>query len=116
MTKDIKRIEGDISSLKLRQNGAGLYSPVLNASFDFLIACTGYRYSLGSIGYLEPSLIEQIQVIADGIPKLGYDFSTSVPNLYMIGGIAEPTHGPAQRFMMGSKAATLRVSAALSYS
>jgi lysine/ornithine N-monooxygenase len=116
LNKAIKRIQGDVSGLKLCLNGSGLYSPVLNASYDFVIACTGYRYSLGSIGYLEPSLMDRIHVVADGIPKLGYDFSTSVANLYMIGGIAEPTHGPAQRFMMGSKAATLRVSTALSYS
>jgi cation diffusion facilitator CzcD-associated flavoprotein CzcO len=109
----ITRIKNDVSILDLRESGNGVYSPSLNAGFDCVIASTGYRYSLASIGYLEPSLIERIDVSAEGIPKLGYDFSTSVPNLYMIGGIAEPTHGPAQRFMLGAKAATLRVSMAL---
>jgi hypothetical protein len=114
LNSTIARIQGDVSLLRLREKDGGLYSSGLGDSFDRVIACTGYRYSLASMGYLEPSLIERIKLAAEGIPKLGYDFSTSLPNLYMIGGIAEPMHGPAQRFMLGSMVATLRVSLALS--
>lgn len=109
----VRRVQADVSTLGLGERAGRVYSPVLGVSFDNVIACTGYRYSLDTLGYLDQSLKEQIVRIAPGAPRLGRDFSTSVPGLYMVGGMAEPTHGPAQRFMLGCKTATLRVSGAL---
>jgi thioredoxin reductase len=109
----IRRLHADVAELGLEERPGGLFSPALDAHFDSVIACTGYRYSLETLGYLDPALHKQIETTAPGVPRLGYDFATSVPGLYMIGGMAEPTHGPAQRFMMGCRTATLRVSRAL---
>ncbi len=113
LDRGIRRLRADVSALGLEEGPGGLHSPALDGSFDSVISCTGYRYSLETLRYLDPALRGQIETAAPGIPRLGYDFATSVPGLYMIGGLAEPTHGPAQRFMMGCRTATLRVSRAL---
>jgi lysine/ornithine N-monooxygenase len=109
----ITRVQADVKDLDLAESNGGVYSHRLGKSFDRVIACTGYRYALSTIGYLLPELSNKIQLNRLGVPALGFDFQTSVPNLYMIGGIAEPVHGPALRFMIGCRQATLRVSRAL---
>ena len=107
------RIQTDAADLDLRELDGAIYSSRLDRAFDHVIACTGYRYRLASLDYLDPALAAEIEVGPDGAPRLNYDFATSVPGLYMVGGIAEPVCGPAQRFMIGCRHATLRVSRAL---
>jgi lysine/ornithine N-monooxygenase len=113
MTDKIRRAEADAAELELEERDGEIYSAVLDQSFDLVIACTGYKYQLSSLGFLEPELAQQIAAVPGGTPRLDYNFATSVPGLFMVGGIAEPVHGPAQRFMMGGRHATLRVSQAI---
>jgi lysine/ornithine N-monooxygenase len=76
--------------------------------YDYLVCATGYRYDIDNLGFVSPSLRALIHT-HNGIPKLNYDFCTSVDGLYMIGGISEPAYGPAQRFIMGSTHAAQRI-------
>jgi cation diffusion facilitator CzcD-associated flavoprotein CzcO len=108
----IQRRQADASQLDLQISGNSLFSKLLDQSFDHVLACTGYRYSLSTLGFLSAQLQSQI-ASQQGRPVLRRDFATTVPQLYMIGGIAEPSHGPAQRFMFGCGTATRRVGEAL---
>lgn len=110
---DIVRLQADVAELGLVERDDGVYSARLDRTFDRVIACTGYKFSLESLGFLSPELLRKIRLNRLGTPDLGFRFESSVPHLFMIGGIAEPVHGPALRFMIGCRQATLRVSAAL---
>lgn len=104
----VRRYQADVVDLGLQNGGTGPFSTKLQQSFDHVVACTGYRYSLATLGFLSQKMLSGI-ASRNGRPLLRRDFTTTVPHLYMIGGIAEPSHGPAQRFMFGCSIATRRV-------
>lgn len=106
-SRDVTRAQADVAGLKLSANGA-VRSESLAENFDMVVAATGYRYSLENVAFLSPSLRSKIKTVRQ-IPRLNVNFETTAPGLYMVGGIAEPTHGPAQRFMMGSSHAARKV-------
>jgi thioredoxin reductase len=68
-----------------------------------VIAATGYRVDVDRLGYLEPSLAQEIKREAAGIPALDAGFGTSVPGLYIVGVASAPVFGPIMRFMYGAK-------------
>jgi thioredoxin reductase len=123
ITPDMKRIwesdririvYADVNDLKLYEDDGGkVKSDVLNAAFDGVIAATGFQYRLDALHFLDKELKLSIQV-KSGIPIINYRFQTSVEKLYMVGGITETHYGPAQRFMMGSRHATLTLGSVLS--
>lgn len=108
MGKDVPKYFCEAKELELVEQEGKIYSKKLKKGYDKVIAATGYRYHIYHLKYLSQSLKRRIQH-NHGIPKLDFDFLSSVPNLYFVGGIAEPTYGPAQRFIMGSSHAAIRM-------
>jgi len=83
------------------QSGA-VYSATLDEHFDVVVAATGYRYQLNNLIFLSSQLQSSMAARDDECPKVNATFESGVDNLYFVGGIAEPSHGPAMRFMMGA--------------
>lgn len=76
--------------------------------YDVVVSATGYRHTLAGLPFLSDELVERLGG-ADAAPELDGDFACAVPGLYFAGGIAEPTHGPAMRFVLGSRHAARRL-------
>jgi thioredoxin reductase len=68
---------------------------------DHVLAGTGYRVDLSRMGFLEPTLRDELASIG-GTPEVGRDYRTSVPGLYVIGPAVAPSLGPVMRFAYGS--------------
>lgn len=109
---DVVSIRADVQSLNLQREAEGLRSHEMNLTFDRIVACTGYRYGVRNLSILEPSLRDAI-VCDNDIPQLDRRFMTSLPGLYIVGAMAELKHGPAMRFMCGTRSATALVVAAI---
>ncbi len=75
-----------------------------DGTYDRVVAATGYRFALSNLAFLSGQLRGALGK-ADQPPVLDNRLESSVENLYMIGGIAESTFGPAMRFIFGSRAA-----------
>jgi thioredoxin reductase len=100
-------VYADVNDLKLYEDEGGkVKSGMLNPAFDGVIAATGFLYRLDALHFIDKDLKLSIQV-KNGIPIINYRFQTSIEKLYMVGGITETHYGPAQRFMMGARHATL---------
>ncbi len=112
-SNEIPPIRADVRSLNLRPDGDALHSPTMNLRFDKVIACTGYRYRVRNLTLLDPSLRDSILCDND-IPLLDRRFMTGVSGLYIVGAMAEIKHGPAMRFMCGTRTAAMLLGAALS--
>ena len=109
----IRRLRTDVNRVGLHRENGAARADALEETYDHVVACTGYRCALRSLGFLGASLRREIAARA-GQPVLGPSFETSVPGLFMIGALAEPSHGAAQRFMIGCGDTTVRVAAAIS--
>lgn len=75
---------------------------------DHVIAATGYRVDLHSLGFLPGELAGSIATV-EGSPRLTRDFESSVPGLFFSGLAAAATFGPMMRFVCGSGFAGPRV-------
>lgn len=84
----------------------------LHRAFDHVVAATGFRFSLAGLPFLAPGVARGLE-LGEGFPPLDRSFQTRVPNLFLAGGIAEGTFGPAQRFIMGSWPAAHQIAEAL---
>ncbi|MBD3421523.1 MAG: SidA/IucD/PvdA family monooxygenase [Chitinivibrionales bacterium] len=104
----VTKAYGDVEEMNIALKRGRLFSTRLDKKFDCIVAATGYRLSLSSLGFLCDALQSRIRN-KKGIPLLSYNFQTNIPNLYMAGGISEPTYGPAQRFIMGTRHAALKI-------
>jgi thioredoxin reductase len=104
----IKTVYADVNDLDLQEKDGKIVSNKLGASFDGVIAATGFQYKMRGLDFLDEKLMLSINVNRS-IPIINFDFETSVPNLFVVGGIVEPSYGPAQRFMMGARHATLKL-------
>jgi cation diffusion facilitator CzcD-associated flavoprotein CzcO len=71
-------------------------------SADHVIAATGYKVDVGTIGFIDDSLRAQIDA-ASGLPGLSRDFETSVRGLYLVGPAAAYSFGPMFRFVLGAR-------------
>lgn len=109
---DVEKVHIDANELELDNRGNKVVSKKLGKEFDAVISATGYRYHINNLKFLDNDIKKDIEN-RNGIPGLDYDFQTSIKNLYMVGGIAEPVYGPAQRFMMGARHAAKRILRAL---
>ncbi|MCG8456361.1 MAG: SidA/IucD/PvdA family monooxygenase, partial [Holophagales bacterium] len=84
-------------------DGSGvLHCAADGREYDFVVSATGYRFSLSGLPFLSASLADRLRESGDP-PVLGADFSSAVPGLHFVGGIAESTHGPAMRFVLGAR-------------
>jgi thioredoxin reductase len=104
----IKTIYANVDDLGLQERDGKIVSDKLDASFDGVVAATGFQYRIEGLDFLDEKLMLAINVNRS-VPIINFNFETSVPNLYMVGGIVEPAYGPAQRFMMGARHATLKL-------
>ncbi len=77
---------------------------------DHVIAATGYRVDVPSLGVLSGELAHSVATI-EGSPRLSGKFESSVPGLFFSGLAAAATFGPMLRFVCGSVFAGPRVAA-----
>ncbi|WP_338896598.1 FAD-dependent oxidoreductase [Streptomyces sp. TG1A-60] len=75
---------------------------------DHVIAATGYRVDLGSMGFLGHELRTELAV-SRGAPVLGAGFRASIPGLYFTGLPAAASYGPVMRFVCGTQFASPRL-------
>jgi cation diffusion facilitator CzcD-associated flavoprotein CzcO len=114
------RFEGIDVRLQTRVTGAGPHADVVRLDLvdqggtpsqldvDHVIAATGYRVDLHSLGFLPGELAGSIAAV-EGSPRLTRDFESSVPGLFFSGLAAAATFGPMMRFVCGSAFAGPRV-------
>lgn len=107
-SEKVESLMTSIEDMDLIMEEGSIKSRKFNTTYDSIVAATGFRYNIDNLRFISGYIRSNIKV-NEGIPILSYDFETSVKNLYMVGGIAEPEYGPAQRFMMGAKHAALRM-------
>jgi FAD-dependent urate hydroxylase len=79
---------------------------------DHVIAATGFRPDLTRLSFLDRDLAAQLQT-TDGSVRVGGDYQSSSPGLYIIGPAVAPTMGPVMRFVYGSDHAATTVGRAL---
>jgi FAD-dependent urate hydroxylase len=79
-----------------------------NLDVDHVIAATGYRVDVPSLGLLSGELAHSVATI-EGSPRLSGKFESSVPGLFFSGLAAAATFGPMLRFVCGSVFAGPRV-------
>jgi hypothetical protein len=108
----LRRERRDAAQLGFTRENGGVRSVTLGESYDRVVAATGYRFGLGSLGFLAEPLRRAIAARGD-VPVLDAGFQTSVPGLFVVGGLALASHGAAQRFMMGSRHAAVGVGDAI---
>ena len=75
---------------------------------DHVIAATGYRPRIASIGFLSSHLRESIRTFGE-MPLLSAHFESSVPGLYFVGLAAAGSFGPLMRFVAGAEYAAPRL-------
>jgi hypothetical protein len=75
---------------------------------DHVIAGTGYRLDLERLGFLDPSLRQELRLIG-GAPALGRGLESSIPGLFFTGALAAPSFGPGMRFVSGTHIAIPRL-------
>lgn len=68
---------------------------------DHVLCGTGYRVDIGRYEFLPSELIQMI-VRANGYPRLGRGFESSVPGLHFVGAPAAWSYGPVMRFVSGT--------------
>ena len=72
-----------------------------SATYDHVIAATGYSFDVERLKYISPDIRRDIAV-RDGVPTLSRSFESSVPNLFFLGAITSPSLGPNMRFLSGT--------------
>jgi hypothetical protein len=75
---------------------------------DHVIAATGYRVNLGSVPFLDASLLTHVRRVRHG-PALSATFESSVTGLHFVGEAAAETFGPVMRFVYGTDFTSRRV-------
>jgi cation diffusion facilitator CzcD-associated flavoprotein CzcO len=71
------------------------------ATYDHLIAGTGYRFDVDRLMYISGD-IRQAIATTGGAPTLSRSFESSVPDLFFLGAMASPSLGPNMRFLSGT--------------
>lgn len=107
-------VAGDRARLRLGSTSAATQptGTPQQIDVDHVIACTGYRPSMASLGFLADDLAEQVRTFR-GWPVLDAGFGSSVPGMHFAGLAAAGTFGPVMRFVYGSDFAARRVAAAV---
>ena len=105
----LRSVDGDGDGLRLGLQGPEGSEELTTAQ---IIACTGYRPSLGGLGFLDEELRSQLRTVG-GAPLLDRGFQGSVPDLYFVGFLASPSFGPLMRFVFGARFAARRLAGRL---
>ncbi|MEM7351382.1 MAG: NAD(P)-binding domain-containing protein [Acidobacteriota bacterium] len=104
----VEKVWGDAEALGLRES-AGKIVGTAGVHFDYVVAATGYQASLAGLSFLASDLLRSLW----GNSRLDHDFQSSVPDLFMVGILAEATFGPSMRLIHGSRFTAQRLGAAL---
>lgn len=96
-------------SLELRV----LDGSISTASYDHVIAATGYRVDLDAVPFLGPSTVARLSRVG-GFPEVSSTFESSVPGLHFIGYPSAACFGPLMRFACGAEMTSRRLSRHLS--
>jgi cation diffusion facilitator CzcD-associated flavoprotein CzcO len=78
------------------------------ATFDHVIAATGYKVDVESLAMLDSGLRKQIRYTGQS-PFLSAHFESSVPGLYFVGVASANTFGPVMRFAFGARYTANRI-------
>jgi len=81
-------------------------------SLDHVLLGTGYRVDVNRLTMIAPSLLSEIQTEQD-VPLLSSSFECTVPGLFFVGNTTVRSFGPLYRHVVGTKAASLRISSVL---
>lgn len=108
MSDKVRKVNDDVDAIELKLRGEKIYSEKLNMEFDAVVASTGYKININSLKFVDVSLLKNIQS-KDNFPLLDFDFQSSVKNLFIVGALSEPHYGPAQKFIMGTRHAAVRI-------
>ncbi|WP_166831290.1 NAD(P)-binding domain-containing protein [Thalassoroseus pseudoceratinae] len=106
---DVDRFKADVNSLDWIDRQSDIYSAKLDRCFDAVVCCTGYRLDAKRLPFLEQKLRDRL-ICENGMPRLSKDFESSAPGIYIAGALAEGSHGPAQRFLIGNRHAAIAIS------
>jgi hypothetical protein len=79
---------------------------------DHVIAATGYSPDITKIECLRP-MLEDIECLAHGIPKLDRSFQTSLRGLHVVGNLSAASMGPSMRFIYGTNLAAPQLAFAM---
>lgn len=109
MSDRVKRVYEDVDNIGLEMRGEKIYSKKLNQEFDGVVASTGYKININNLKFVDATLLNSIKA-SENFPLLNFDFETSVKNLFIVGALSEPHYGPAQKFIMGTRHAAVRIS------
>lgn len=104
----VGRIVAPTRDLGLGRHGEEVVAAAIGAGFDTVIAATGYRHSVGGLRFLSPELGRELGG-PNGSPAVDSRFRSAAPGLYLVGGISEPTFGPAMRFLIGARQTAARL-------
>ncbi|MEM8962864.1 MAG: NAD(P)-binding domain-containing protein [Acidobacteriota bacterium] len=121
---EVRTLIADAAGLRLSSRDDGVHSALTGVTYDLVVSATGFRCSATGLPFLDQDLateLDKATVKSPGqagiaAPRLDTNFSTRVPNLFMLGGIAEGSYGPAQRFILGSRQAAPRIARAVQQS
>jgi cation diffusion facilitator CzcD-associated flavoprotein CzcO len=72
-----------------------------NRLVDHVLCGTGYRVDITRYDFLTPQLVGALER-ANGYPRLGSGFESSVPGLHFVGAPAAWSYGPVMRFVSGT--------------
>jgi thioredoxin reductase len=81
-------------------------------SADHVIAATGYRADLSSLGFLDADILAGLHQV-ENTPVLDSGFESSVPGLFFVGVNAANSFGPMLRFACGAGFASRRLAGRL---
>lgn len=93
---------------KLHIEATDQFNAVRTVVTDHLIAGTGYKVDLRTLGFLPDTLRAQIKQVAHA-PALSTRFETSVNGLYVVGPASMNSFGPLVRFVHGARYTARRI-------
>lgn len=86
----------------VRIETVGLDGELMSLETEHVIAATGFRVTRERLGLLGDELRGSLAAVADGSPRIGREFESSVPGLFMAGLVTASGFGPAMRFVHGA--------------
>ncbi|WP_439392897.1 NAD(P)-binding domain-containing protein [Bradyrhizobium sp. PMVTL-01] len=101
--------EAEAKGSKVVLNVDGPDGSSRHLTVDHVIAATGYRFSVGSLPFLDQRLISELRCVQEA-PCLSPSFESSIPGLYFTGIASAYNFGPLMRFLCGTEYAARRIS------
>ncbi|MEU3788981.1 FAD-dependent oxidoreductase [Streptomyces fructofermentans] len=94
--------EAYASGGRLRLDTVGRTGEPMSLDTDHVVAATGFRASRERLALLADELRDGLAASSDGSPRVGREFESSWPGLFMAGLVTAGGFGPAMRFVHGA--------------